>query len=306
LGDFEILAVDDGSKDASPDILIEFSRQDSRLRMINIEHGGIVAGLKAGFGHSEARYLARMDADDISLPSRLEKQVALLDERNDVAVVGCQVGPVTGQTLGGGYIEYFRWINGLIEPEDIARNIFVESPMPHPTVVFRRGPYSQVGGYKDHRWPEDYDLWLRMHLAGFKFAKVPEVLVQWRDHPDRTSRCNPRYDVEAFFQAKAKYLAMGPLREVEEVVVWGAGKTSRGHAEYMTEYGVKIAAYIDIDPKKIGQKIRGIPVIAPEQLGEYANHLILPFVANRGARKEIRQALIKMGKVEGKDFICCA
>ena len=304
--DFEIIAVDDGSTDTSPDILLEYARKDDRLRMFNIEHSGIVTALKTGFEHSTAPYLARMDADDVSMPERLAKQMALLDDRSDIAVVGCRVGPVSGTTLGGGYTKYFEWINDLVEPDQIAKNIFVESPMPHPTVMFRRQPYESVGEYQDHRWPEDYDLWLRMHLAGYKFAKVPQLLVQWRDHPERTSRNNPRYDTDAFFRAKAFYMAGGPLKGVESVVVWGAGQTTRQRAWNLTEYGIRIAAYVDVDPKKIGHTIRGIPVISPEQLNEYEGTIILPFVAKWGAREDIRRRLNEMGKVEGVDYICCA
>jgi glycosyltransferase involved in cell wall biosynthesis len=304
--DFEIIAVDDGSTDGTADILLEYSRKDSRIRMINTEHSGIVTTLNAAYRYAQAPYIARMDADDISLPERLTKQVELLDDRSDIAVCGCLVGPIPGITLGAGYEEYFRWINDLTEPEEIGLNIYVESPMPHPTVMFRRGPYEQVGGYQDHRWPEDYDLWLRMHLAEFKFAKVPDVLVQWRDHPNRFSRRNPRYDIDAFFRAKANYLAQGPLRGVEEVVVWGAGKTSRRRSEYLKEYGIRIIAYIDVDPNKIGNSVRGVPVVGPEDIEKYPGHLILPFVQARGARADIRRKLAETGRVEGKDFICCA
>ena len=304
--DFELIAVDDGSTDESADILLEYTRKDPRVNMLNIEHSGIVRALTIAFEKAKAPYLARMDADDISLPDRLQKQVALLDDRSDIAVVGCQVGPVSGITLGGGYTAYFQWINDLLEPEEIATNIFVESPLPHPSVVFRRQPYLNVGGYQDHRWPEDYDLWLRMHLAGFKFAKVPKVLIQWRDHPDRTSRQNPRYDVDAFFRAKTFYLKRGPLKHTDRVVVWGAGKTTRQRAAHLADVGISIAAYVDVDPKKIGQLIRGIPVISPNDLPQYEGLMILPFVAKRGAREDIRQSLNQMKKTEGKDYICCA
>ena len=304
--DFEILATDDGSYDATADILIDYVKKDSRLKMINSEHSGIVSSLTTAFAHSQATYIARMDADDISVPTRLEKQVAFLDEHSDIAIVGSKVGSIPGETLGGGYKEYFKWINDLIDPEQIAMNIFVESPIPHPSVMFRRQPYEMAGGYQDHKWPEDYGLWLRMHLMGYKFAKVPEVLLYWRDHPNRATRNNPRYDADAFFRAKAYYLAQGPLKNVKEVVAWGAGKTSKQRSAYLKEYGIKIAAYIDVDPNKIGNKIQGVPIIDPTRLSDYPHHLILSFVGNRGAREDIRRMLAEMGKIEGKDFIACA
>jgi glycosyltransferase involved in cell wall biosynthesis len=306
LSDFEIIAVDDGSTDGSTDLLFAYAKKDKRVKVITRDHQGIVPTLKTAFEQASAPYLARMDADDVCLPDRFKLQAELLDERSDIAVVGCLVGPVPGEAIGGGYIEYFRWINELVEPDQIADNVFVESPMAHPSVMFRRGPYTSIGGYQDHRWPEDYDLWLRMHLAGYRFAKVPQVLVQWRDYPGRTSRRNPRYDVDAFFEAKAFYLAQGPLKGVEKVVIWGAGRTTRQRAAFLHQYGVEFSAYVDVDPKKIGHVVHGVPVISPEDLTQYDSNLILPFVAKWGAREDIRERLIAMGKVEGKDFICCA
>ncbi|MEW6077342.1 MAG: glycosyltransferase [Thermodesulfobacteriota bacterium] len=305
-GDFEIIAVDDGSTDGSAGVLLDYQRRDRRIKVIHIAHSGIVTALQTAAGLSSAPCLARMDADDISLPRRLEKQVTLLDRRPDIALAGCRVGEVPGFPIRGGYAMYFQWVNALIEPDQIAGNLYVESPLPHPTVMFRREPYLDVGGYQDHGWPEDYDLWLRMHLAGYRFAKVPEELLLWRDHGARASRRNHRYDVEAFFRAKAYYLAQGPLKGVGEVVICGAGKTARRHAAHLTGYGIRIAAYVDVDPGKIGRFMAGVPVVGIDDLTAFAGRIILSFVARWGAREAIRDRLNAMGKIEGKDYLCCA
>jgi len=304
--DFEIVAVDDGSTDGSSDILFDYGKKDPRIRIITVEHAGIVAGLQTAFANADADYLARMDADDICTPDRLRRQVEFLDANKNVAVVGSLVGPIPGESLAGGYETYLRWINSLVDPEEIADNIYVESPLPHPSVVFHRSPYLAVGGYQDHRWPEDYDLWLRMHQSGYRFAKVPEVLVYWRDYPERTSRNRKRYDREAFFEAKAYYLALGPLKDVEEVVIIGAGRVTRNRVAYLEEYGIKVAAFIDVDKNKIGQFIKDTPVIPPSGLSAFPEHIILSYVSNWGARDEIRTMLTEMGKIEGKDFFLCA
>ena len=307
--DFEIIAVDDGSTDTSPDILLEYARKDDRLRMFNIEHSGIVTALKTGFEHSTAPYLARMDADDVSMPERLAKQMALLDDRSDIAVVGCRVGPVSGTTLGGGYTKYFEWINDLVEPDQIAKNIFVESPMPHPTVMFRRQPYESVGEYQDHRWPEDYDLWLRILAAGKIFAKVPQVLLSWREHGGRLTHTDRRYSVENFLRAKAHFLSTGPLRG-RDVFVWGAGKTGRRLSKHLIREGTAPIAFIDINADKIGGTLRGAPVIGACDLRAQWDAAARPFlvvaVASRGARQLIRQTLADLGLTEVEDYLCAA
>src|SRR3990172_3586333 len=114
---------------------------------------------------------------------------------------------------------YLDWLNSLVSDADIRREIFVESPLAHPSVVFLRRWVEQVGGYQDHGWPEDYDLWLRLYLAGANFAKVPEVLLYWRESPERLTRRDGRYALENFLRAKAHYLKRGPLAGGEAVII---------------------------------------------------------------------------------------
>jgi hypothetical protein len=107
---------------------------------------------------------------------------------------------------------YLEWLNSLLEDGDIHREMFVESPLPHPSVIIRKAWLDQVGGYQDRGWPEDYDLWMRLYLAGAQFAKLPEVLLDWRDDPQRLTRTDSRYSLENFLRLKAYYLQLDPGR----------------------------------------------------------------------------------------------
>jgi hypothetical protein len=205
-----------------------------------------------------------------------------------------------------GFRIYLDWLNGLTSAEEIARQIFVESPLPHPSVMMRRDWLERAGGYQDHGWPEDYDLWLRLHLLGARFAKVPEVLLAWRDSPGRLTRLDPRYSVENFLRAKAHYLAAGPLRDRGAVIVWGAGQMGRRLSKHLLREGAPLAAFVDIDPAKIGGRKRGLPVVAPADLpalwGRSPNPAVLAAVGARGARALIRAQLEGMGLREGEDW----
>lgn len=308
--DFEVIAVDDGSSDATLQILADQRAQDVRFQVISLSHQGVVKALQIGLKACTSPLVARMDSDDLCHPQRLEKQVGYLDENPSVGVVSCLVRGFPTQTLGGGFRVYIDWLNSLLSDSDIRREMFIESPLPHPSVVFRRQLVDQVGGYQDHGWAEDYDLWLRLYLHGAAFAKLPEVLLDWREHPDRLTRRDPRYSLENFLRCKAHYLARGPLSGHEAVIVWGAGMTGRRLSKHLSRQAVPLKGFIDIDPRKIGRSLRGLPIYAPSDLPELWNSnrslALIAAVGSRGARQLIRRQLTGLGLVEGGDYWCAA
>jgi len=310
LEEHEIVAVDDGSDDATDERLQAWAQQDQRVRVLSREHAGIIPALNAGLAACRGDYIARMDADDRCHPERLEKQAAFLDSHANVAVAATLVEGFPEDRVREGFRIYIDWLNSLILPVDHAREIFIESPLAHPSVMIRRAWFTQMGGYEDHGWPEDYDLWLRMHLAGARMQKVPEVLVYWREHPARLTRTDSRYAVEAFIKAKAHYLCKGPLKGSDAVIIWGSGQMGKRLSKHLLREGARLIAFIDIDSKKIGRTRRGIPIYAPDSLPRLLEAgqrvRLLSAVGSRGARPEIRQHLKGLGLVEGVDWWCAA
>ena len=159
--DFELVLVNDGSTDETAAIAKHCFVGDDRLRILEPQGGnGLVPALQLGLDKSRANIVARMDGDDIALPRRLELQYELLQREPQVSLVTCQVESFSEQELGGGYRHYDAWLATLLTHEDFMRERFVESPLSHPTVMFRREAILGLGGYRDLDWPEDYDLWL--------------------------------------------------------------------------------------------------------------------------------------------------
>ncbi len=300
------MAVDDGSTDATAQVLADYAAHEPRLRPLRIPHGGIIPALNAGLAVCTAPYVARMDADDFSEPERLARQVAFLDAHPEIDVLSCRVRGFPPEQVRQGFAVYLDWLNALLTDEDIRREMFVESPLPHPSVTFRRSTVLQAGGYEEHGWPEDYDLWLRLYLGGCRFAKLPETLLAWREHPLRLTRTDSRYSLENFLRAKAHYLAHGPLQGREAVIVWGAGMAGRRLGKQLQRQGVPLVAFIDIDPRKIGRTRRGLPILPPEDLpawwSRYRHPALLAAVGARGARPLIRQQLAAFGLQEGVDW----
>jgi glycosyltransferase involved in cell wall biosynthesis len=304
--DYEVLMVDDGSEDGTRQIMAAWEKSDPRFRLLALEHAGIIPALNKGLHACRAEYIARMDADDRMHPQRLAKQAAFLDTHQEVALVSSRVSGFPQGKLRQGFSIYIDWLNSLDTHDEICRQIFVESPLCHPSVTFRKQVVQELGGYQERGWAEDYDLWLRIYLAGKKFAKLPEVLLEWREHPARLTRTDSRYSLENFLRAKAHYLSLGPLRECDGVIVWGAGMHGRRIGKQLEREGLSPVVFVDIDPKKIGSTRRGKPIIPPAELlawwARYRKPAVLAAVGARGARELIRKQLNGMGLIEGKNW----
>jgi glycosyltransferase involved in cell wall biosynthesis len=306
---FEILAIDDGSTDRTPAILESFSHRDPRLRPFRQEPLGLVAALERGLAEAGARYIARMDADDVAAAERLRLQADFLDANPAIGLVASQASYLGDRAANRGLALWVDWTNSLATPDTIARERFVESPFVHPTVMFRRELVSRHGGYCAGPFPEDYELWLRWLEAGVRMAKVEQSLLEWRERPERLTRTDPRYSLEAFSQAKAPYLVRWLASNNPHhprLIVWGAGRTTRRRLAPALSLGLEVEAWVDIDPKKIGWNVNGAPVIAPASLPPPGEAFVLAAVGKRGARALIETELHRQGYTRGLDCLFCA
>lgn len=197
IGDFEALVVDDGSEDGSIELIRAHCRADSRFRLVEKPHSGIVDTLNLGLAHCTGGYLARMDSDDICEPHRLERQIAHLDANPGCVAVGSRVtvideaGRVLHRTRGRALRP--AGPDGF-PPEKIV--------LTHPSVVGRTDAFRHAGGYRQG-FPaaEDYDLWFRMrHLGGV--VELPEHLLRYRVHP--ASESGRKVAIQSFSCLKAE------------------------------------------------------------------------------------------------------
>lgn len=305
--DWEAIVVDDGSTDDTRRLLESWGRRDTRFRILRRrERRGLVESLNEALAAAQAPLVARMDADDISLPRRLEAQVARVGV-GDVAAVGCKLRYFPDEAVAEGARRYEAWLNSLITPEEHDRDIFVECPLAHPTMLLRAEALRAVGGYRECGWPEDYDLCLRLWAAGHRMAKVAEPLFLWRESPHRTSRTHPAYAEKAFMRCKAHYLGQTLLAGGKPAILFGAGPVGKLLGRALVLEGLDIRAFVDVDPRKVGGEMYGAPVLAQEEgcrlRGEGYGLVAL---GQPGAREGARQLLRDAGWEECQDFRCCA
>ena len=305
-GDFEVVAVNDGSSDATGEILERWAETDPRVRPLHLEDGsGLPVALQRGVEACRGELLARVDADDIVNPRRLAAQVERFD-RGDIAALGTRVRYFPSDRVGWGARRYERWLNALIEPHQLARDIYVECPVAHPTLMVSRDALETAGGYRANGWPEDYDLLLRLHATGARIANVPYLLHYWREGRDRASRVHPRYQPDAFRRCKLHHLRQGPLEPDRPVAIWGAGRVGKAFGRTVLEAGLALESFYDIDPGKIGQLVYNIPIRDTAELTGPGEAYLLVAVGAPGARALIRDQLGRRGFREPEHYRCVA
>jgi len=174
--DYEIIVVDDGSSDRTPDILSNWRRQNDRVHIITRPNGGLTTALNLAISKSKGKYLARHDADDISSPYRIEQQVSFLESKKDAVLIGTHVVE---------FSDTHSLISLYCPPDDpkFIRDTLRtgENPLVHGSIMFRKEVYEKLSeGYR-FRYCQDYDLYLRLSAFG-NIRIVPEVLYCFRNH----------------------------------------------------------------------------------------------------------------------------
>jgi glycosyltransferase involved in cell wall biosynthesis len=299
LADFEVVVVDDGSSDASPEIAAEHARGDSRFRILRQEPAGMVAASERARGEARAPLIVRMDADDVALPERLELQVAAIEEEG-LAAVGGQVEYFPDPT--DGMRAYAGWLNSLVTVDAARRDLWIECPLPGPGLTVR----AELLAYRDQGWPEDYDLVLRIWEEGGRFRNVDRLVHRWRDHPERLTRTQPAYTLDAFRRCKVHFLRRKLLADDRAAVIWGAGPTGKSLARELLAAGTPLAAFVEVDPRKLGKRIHGAPVVPVERAADFPGALALGAVSGPEGRARVRELAARLGFTEGVDFVAVA
>ena len=189
--DFELIVVDDGSTDATGDVLQELADADCRIRLVRRANKGLTVSLNEALAMARGRYVARMDADDVAMKLRFEKQLVYLEANPECVLLG--TGVILIDPLGVPAIE-----GGIeTEHEAIDRELLKGrgGALYHPTVIMRRDALERLGGYREEfNNSEDLDLFLRLAEIG-RVHNLREPLLHYRRHPESVN--HTRFDNQA-------------------------------------------------------------------------------------------------------------
>jgi len=256
--DFEFIIVNDGSKDRSLEILAKIARKDSRIRLISRPNTGYAKALNEAMDAATGKYFARMDADDISLPTRFEKQVAYLESHPECVVVGSRI--LTIDPFG----------SPLYEPDHKLTHEEIEAQLlngvgwsiVHPVAMARRDLVEKLGRYRTELEPsEDLDLFLRLAEHG-RIANLPDVLLHYRQHA--TSVNHTRYAeqnrnklriITEAYARRGQELPLGwkpPVRDIlpveKEINMWGWMALKKGNLHAARKHAVALLKMCPFSP----------------------------------------------------------
>jgi GT2 family glycosyltransferase len=186
--DFEFIIIDDGSTDGSLSLLQGFAERDDRIRLVSRPNTGIVGALNEGLAMARGEFIARMDGDDVSFPTRLERQVEYLQSHPECVAIGAKVNRVCPAGL-----------KCAVTPRVTAHAQIEErlllgegGAMVHPVVMMRATVVRSIGGYREkYRYVEDLDLFLRLGEVG-RLANLDEILLDYREHLASTNHTKHR------------------------------------------------------------------------------------------------------------------
>ena len=306
----EVVVIDHGSIDSTSEILRAFSEKYARLKTLSVESARPFAhALEAGRARCTAPFIARFDADDLMHKGRLADDTRVLQQNPHLAAVSCQ-SELFGAETTLGMRMYVAWQNSVLHEDDFAKEIWIEQPHAHPSVTFRSDCLDAVGGYRAGDFPEDYDLFLRMHCMGFAIRKREALHHFWREREKRMTREDSRYSRDAFFALKARAMSEYFSLRGRKVWVMGPGKEGARITRALRACDVKVDAFFDVNQKRVGRERLGAKIYAQSEMRERflnePNAFAIGAVGTSGARGAVRTALSDAGFVEGKNAVVVA
>ncbi len=293
-GNWELVAVDDFSTDESWKIIQAFAKKDRRIKVFQNDEKGIIPALRLAFENSTGRLITRMDADDIMMPNKLEALKKVLIESGKGYISTGLVSYFSENELGDGYRKYAQWLNDLALSGDPYSEIYKECVLPSPCWMMYRTDLVKCNGFDSDRYPEDYDLCFRFYQHNMKPIAVNQVLHQWRDHPERSSRTMEVYADNRFFDIKLDYFLALDYYHSRPIIIWGTGRNGKKLAQKLRDRGQNFR-WVCNNPNKWGKDILGVTIESFKKLPTIWQPQVLISVASPDGKKEIQVFLDQIG-----------
>lgn len=299
---WELLVVDDSSTDNSYDIVNDFCKTDSRIKLLKNTGEGIIEALRLAFKNSNGELITRMDSDDIMAPNKIEilAQNLLHFGKGHVALGLVKYFSENG--VGPGYKSYEKWLNQLTIKGSNYTEIYKECVIPSPCWMVYRNDLETCGAFDHNVYPEDYDLTFRFYQQGYKCIACNDVLHYWRDYSTRTSRTHIHYAQNHFSNLKTFHFLNIDYDPKKTLIIWGAGNKGKIIAKTLIEKNITFK-WICNNPNKINKEIYGQTMLDFRELKQFKNFQSIITVANKEAQEEIRSFMATLRLRPFKDYI---
>ena len=299
---WELIAVNDHSSDATPQILQDYARKDPRIKVVHSQRSKLIPALKEGYQKVTGTLLNRMDSDDKMPEDKLQVMYDAWKAYGPGHLVagGTQHFVDEGQ-VGDGFLRYDRWLNSLAREGTHYEQIYRECVIPSHCWLLHIDDFDRVGGFEPEIYPEDYDLCFRYYKAGLKIIPLDKVLHFWRDRSNRISRTWDEYKDNRYFDMKLRYFMELDRDEARPLVLWGAGRNGKDMAKKLLDLGQNFHWVCD-NENKIGKDVYGIRMEHFEVIPKLLNPQIISVVSSPAGREEIAEILSSWGKEVVKDY----
>ncbi|MEQ8518922.1 MAG: glycosyltransferase family 2 protein [Cytophagales bacterium] len=221
-GHWELIAINDHSKDKSMEIIRDYSFKDGRIKVFENTGNGIIDALNTAYSNSQGEFIHRMDSDDIMPKRKLEELKKLLHKKGKGYVSTGMVKYFSKNDISVGYKKYQSWLNDINQMGMQWENIYKECVIASPAWMIHRDDFENCEAFRSDLYPEDYDLVFRMYKSALKVISSTEIVHLWREHRERTSRNSKHYQQKAFFNLKVHHFLKNEIRD-ENLIVFASG-----------------------------------------------------------------------------------
>ena len=301
-GNWELIAVNNGSVDSSLSVLKNYERLDVRIKVIHLDEANLLEALRVGYSQSKGDCIHRMDSDDKMPAYKLTLMLkALITNGKGTVITGGTSYFSDESVIGNGFKRYDEWLCQVARLNSHAVEIYRECVIPSNCWLVYRTDFDLVGGFNPSVFPEDYDLCFRFYEQKLKIIGLDTVLHFWRDRADRISRNWDCYKDNRFFELKANYFNRIERDTSRPLVIWGAGKNGKDLSRLFLNTHAEIHWVCDND-RKIGKDIYGVILQHYSAIKLLNNPQIIISVASPTDKKDVESFLLSLHKTKGKDY----
>lgn len=299
---WELLAVNDHSTDATPQILSKYSKKDDRIIYLESNRPKLIPTLQIGYAHAKGTLINRMDSDDKMPVDKLEVLVNAWNKYGKGTVIaGGTEHFVDEGKVGDGFLKYEQWLNEVARTSTHYQQIYKECVIPSHCWLMHKEDFDAIDAFNPIIYPEDYDLCFRMYRKGLNIVGIDHVLHYWRDRSNRISRTWEEYKDNRYYELKLRFFYELDRDFSRPLVLWGGGRNGKDMAKLLQKRNDQFHWVCD-NPKKIGHNIYGVILENDTVVPALTNPQILIVVASPEGKIEIKKRLESYGKKPVKDY----